>query len=248
MNYFLEFYKNTPRQGPGDDLCTAQAFNMLQNLPSKLKVLDIGCGTGKQTVQLADLIDGQIVAVDCYDFFLDVLRKIVKREGLEGKISPLNASMFEMPFADEEFDLIWSEGAIYIMGFEKGMREWKRCLKQGGYLVVTELSWLQKDVPQEIFDYWVKGAEAYPEIDFISNKIAVIEKNGYRPAGHFILPENAWMENYYRPLEEQKADYLAQHGIHEDAQTITRQFEREVENYKKYKDYYGYVFYLAQKL
>ena len=248
MNYFLEFYRDTPRQGPGDDLCTTRAFEMLGELPDKPKVLDVGCGSGKQTLQLADLIDGEIVAVDYYDFFLDVLGEIVRREGLEAKIKPLNASMFDLPFEDEAFDLIWSEGAIYILGFERGFGEWRRFLKPGGYIVVSELSWLRRDVPAEIFDYWTKGDEAYPEIDFISSKIAVIEKSGYRPIGHFVLPERAWMENYYRPLEEQKEAYLERYAAQPDALKITLQFEREVENYRKYKDYYGYVFYLAQKL
>lgn len=249
MNYFLEFYRNTPRQGPGDDLYTRRAFEMLENLPDRLKVLDVGCGTGKQTLQLADLIEGEITAVDCYDFFLDVLRETVMREGLEDKIKPLNASMFELPFADEAFDLIWSEGAIYILGFERGLREWKRCLKPGGYLVVSELSWLRRDIPREVFDFWTKNEEeGYPGIDFIPNKIAAVENSGYRSVGHFILPESAWLENYYRPLEEQREAYLKRCKMHADACRVAEGFDRELENYKKYKDFYGYVFYLAQKL
>ena len=248
MNYFLEFYRDTPRQGPGDDLCTRRAFEMLDDLPGRLRVLDVGCGSGKQTVQLADLIDGEIVAVDYYDFFLDVLREVVRREGLEEKIRPVNASMFDLPFEEEEFDLIWSEGAVYILGFEKGFREWRRFLKPGGYMVVSELSWLRRDVPEDLFDYWTKSDEGYPGIDYISAKIAAIEQSGYRPVGHFVLPEHAWLENYYRPLEEQKQAYLKRYASHEDARKVTVQFERELENYKKYKDFYGYVFYLAQKV
>lgn len=249
MNYFLEFYRNTPRQGPGDDLCTRRAFEMLEDLPARLRVLDVGCGSGKQTIQLADLIEGEIVAVDCYDFFLNVLREVVRREGLEEKIRPLNASMLELPFEEKEFDLIWSEGAIYIMGFERGFREWKQFLKPGGYMVVSEISWLRRDIPTDLFDYWTKDPnEGYDEIDSISNKIAVIEKNGFCPVGHFILPERAWIENYYRPLENRKESYMKQYGSHEEAQRVTLQFEREVEVYKKYGDYYGYVFYLARKL
>lgn len=247
-NYFLEFYKDTPRQGPGDDRFTARAFEMLEDLPSRLKVLDIGCGSGKQTVQLADLIQGHITAVDYYDFFLDVLSEFIKRERLEDKITPVNASMFELPFEDEVFDLIWSEGAIYIIGFEKGLREWGRFLKSGGYIVVSELSWLRRDVPPELYEYWKNGEGGYPEIDFISNKISQIEQLGYRPVGHFVLPERAWIDNYYAPLEEQKEAYLSRCHSHEEAQGITLQFEREVAMYRKYKDYYGYAFYLAQKL
>src|SRR5262249_11799155 len=59
------------------------------------------------------------------------------------------ASMSALDFPDASFDLIWSEGAIYVMGFAEGLRAWKRLLKPHGAIAVTELSWLGPDIPEE---------------------------------------------------------------------------------------------------
>ena len=46
--------------------------------------------------------------------------------------------MDNLPFQNEELDLIWSEGAIYNIGFERGMNEWNKYLKKGGFIAVSE--------------------------------------------------------------------------------------------------------------
>lgn len=63
--------------------------------------------------------------------------------------------MDNLPFQDEELDLIWSEGAIYNIGFERGMYEWNRFLKKNGFIAVTEASWFTPERPAEIEDFWM---------------------------------------------------------------------------------------------
>jgi ubiquinone/menaquinone biosynthesis C-methylase UbiE len=246
MDYLIEFYKHTDRQGPGDVKYTEMAFNLLDVLPPKPKILDIGCGSGKQTITLAKLLDCEITAIDYCDCFLEELAETVKKERLEKSIKLQNASMFNLPFVDQQFDIIWSEGAIYIMGFEKGLKEWKRFIKPQGYMVVTEISWLRKDIPEEIFDFW---KTAYPDIGSISQKIETIENNGYKSLGHLILPEYGWLENYYLPLKQKKEQFFQQYGNIELArQFVENEFETELKLYRKYKDYYSYVFYIMKKI
>lgn len=246
MDYFIEFYKNSDRQGPGDDKYSEMALRMLDALPPNPKILDIGCGSGKQSIALAKLIECEITAVDFYDCFLDQLSIKIKQEKLENRIKPQKASMFDLPFSENQFDIIWSEGAIYIMGFEKGIKEWKIFLKPQGYLVVSEISWLRKDIPQEIFDFWTS---AYPEICSISQKIAIIEKNGYRSLGHLTLPDYGWLKNYYLPLEQKKETFLQQYGdIEEAREVVENEFKAELNLYLKYKDFYSYVFYIMGKI
>jgi SAM-dependent methyltransferase len=72
--------------------------------------------------------------------FLEALEQRSEKTGLKDKISLLEKSMDELPFEKESLDLIWSEGAIYNIGFENGIKNWKKFLKPGGYLVVSEIT------------------------------------------------------------------------------------------------------------
>ncbi len=244
-DYFIEFYKRLDRQGPGDDKYTETAFRLLENLPSNPRILDVGCGSGSQTLALARTAASEITAVDVYDCLLEKLKENASRETLKGSITTLNASMCDLPFDDEQFDLIWSEGSIYIMGFENGLKEWKRFLKPGGYIVASEITWLQKDIPLEILDFW---KTAYSEIGTVIEKLSVIENCGYRSLAHLTLPQSGWQKNYYDLMEAQKHDYLEKYGHVEEArQVVESEMELEMSLFQKYKDYYSYVFYVMQK-
>jgi len=210
-----------------------------------LKIADMGCGTGASTVLLAQLLNAQVTAVDFLQDFLDVLESRAENRGLSERISALCCSMDSVPFGDEEFDVIWSEGAIYNIGFEKGVREWRRYLKVGGLLVVSEITWLTASRPMELRKYW---ESEYPEIDVASSKIGVLEKNGYYPIGYFVLPEHCWLENYDRPMQDSFEDFLARNGNSDDAQAIVEAEKREIELYEKYKSHYGYGVYIARTL
>ncbi|GAM56739.1 probable transcription regulator [Vibrio ishigakensis] len=48
--------------------------------------------------------------------------------------------MGDLPFEEDSFDVLWSEGAVYNIGFETGIRDWRKYLKSGGTLVVSELT------------------------------------------------------------------------------------------------------------
>ncbi|MCC5929397.1 MAG: class I SAM-dependent methyltransferase [Cyclobacteriaceae bacterium] len=242
VDYFIEFYKRLDRQGPGDDKYTGMAFRLLEPLPHNPRILDVGCGSGRQTLALARMSFCEITAVDVYDCFLDKLKENANCETLKGSITTLNASMCRLPFDNHQFDLIWSEGSIYIMGFEKGLKEWKRLLKPGGYLVVSEISWLQREVPAEIRDFW---NTAYPEIGTVSEKLRVIEKCGYRPLAHLTLPEYGWQQNYYHLMKAEKHEFLKLYGHLEEARKVLEtEMELEMSLYNKYKAYYSYVFYV----
>ncbi len=244
-DYFTEFFKTLDRQGPGDDKYTELAFRLLEHLPENTRILDVGCGTGRQTQTLARITTCNITAVDVYDSFLNKLNEQAKKESLNGSIVTHNASMFELPFDDHFFDVIWSEGSIYIMGFERGLKEWKRLLKPGGYLVASEITWLQQDIPEEIRDYWITE---YPEIGTVTEKLAVIEKCGYRPLATLTLPEYGWQQNYYDLMKAQKQVFLNLYDNAAEARRIVEnELETEMNLYQTYKEFYSYVFYIMRK-
>jgi SAM-dependent methyltransferase len=242
----IDLHKDANRQGPGGNAETKLAIDISMIDRSKpLKIADIGCGTGASTLLLARLLNAQITAVDLLQDFLHVLQSRSASMGLSGKISPLCCSMDNLPFGDEEFDIIWSEGAIYNIGFERGIKDWIRYLKTGGLLVVSEITWMTGRRPSKLHQYW---REEYPEIDVASSKIHILEKSGYSPIGYFVLPAHCWLENYYLPMQDRFNDFLKRNGNSKEAREIVDTENREIELYDKYKTHYSYGVYIARKM
>jgi len=236
----IDLHKYGHRQGPGGDAETEQALNLsMVDRAAPLKVADIGCGTGASTLLLA-----RITAVDFLQDFLDVLEERAERMGVADSISTLSCSMDKLPFADEELDVIWSEGAIYNIGFEKGVADWRRCLKAGGVLVASEITWTTDSRPPELQTHW---NSEYPEIDVASAKIRVLEKHGYSPVGYFVLPKHCWIDHYYRPMQARFEDFLDRNRNSEEAQAIVAAEQREIKLYETYKAYISYGVYIAKK-
>jgi SAM-dependent methyltransferase len=246
MDYdlLIDLYKGTTRQGPGGQPQTMQALQLTDLLNSlhPLKVADIGCGTGASTLVLAAQLNASIVAVDLFQNFLDVLEQDAQRLGLSGKIQTLAESIDALSFEAASLDLIWAEGAIYNMGFEKGVTYLKQFLKPKGVLAVSEITWLTKKRPYDLEAHW--NAE-YPEIAMASEKINVLEEAGYLLKGYFPLPEACWIENYYTPLEQAFQDFLKRHDTQE-ARDIVDDERAEIALYKKHHAHYSYGFYIAQ--
>ncbi len=239
----INLHKDNKRQGPGSEEVTKKALQLIGKKDFR-HIVDIGCGTGGQTLTLAKHLAGHITAVDLFTEFLAKLKARVIEDGLQSRITTRQASMEDLPFEAESFDLIWSEGAIYIMGFNKGINEWQKLLKPGGYIAVSELSWTTAERPSEVSQYWQKN---YAEIDTISNKIKQLEKAGYSPIAHFVLTESCWLDNYYIPLQAHHEEFLKRYDHAPDAREIIELEKEEFEFYKKYKDYFSYGFYIAQK-
>ncbi len=244
LGLLIDLHVRAERQGPGDDAETRRAIELSGLLErTALKIADIGCGTGASTVILAADLDAQIIAVDFLPDFLEMLRLRVARAGLAERVTTVNASMDSLPFEAESLDAIWSEGAIYNIGFEKGVRQWRRFLKPGGILAVSELTWLTHDRPAELEAHWCKQ---YPEVGTASSKLAVLERNGFVPLGYFVLPERCWLENYYGPLKQRFPAFLARHGSSDAAAALVVEEEAEIALYERFSAFFSYGFYIAR--
>ncbi len=241
----IDLHKNSARQGPGSDKDTLKALSFINIEKNKnLKIADIGCGSGGPTITLAKNLNGKITAVDLIPDFLLELEEKSKKLGLERKIKTLKSSMDNLPFNNQEFDIIWSEGAIYNIGFENGIKKWKDYLKIGGIIAVSEITWITNSRPKEIEDFWT---QAYPEIDTASNKIKILENNAYSLIGYFYLTPNSWIENYYKPIENKLDAFRKKYADSKLAKKIIEENIAEIELYHKYKNYYSYGFYIARK-
>jgi len=239
-----DFFKGLERQGPGGEDVTVQALQLAGAYKKDLHIADIGCGTGGQTLLLAKHTEGTIKACDLMPDFVTSFQKKIEQSGYKDRISATLNSMFELPYEKNEFDLIWAEGSIYHIGFQEGLKEFRRFLKPGGMIAVSEVSWFTPDRPEEIATFW---HDNYPGIDMISSKVKQMEEAGYKVVAHFILPEEAWW-NYYNPQKACFDKFVEAYPDNKQAEGLVDQLKGEMALYDKYKAYYGYVFYIGQKL
>lgn len=242
----IDLHRPAERQGPGGDSESKRAMVLAGLDRSRsLKIADIGCGTGASAILLARELDADITAVDFLPEFLDELQTRANDYGVSDRITTLNCSMDALPFEEDEFDVIWSEGAVYNMGFEAGVSAWRRFLKPGGKLIVSEITWLSAARPPEIQSYW---EALYPEIDVASAKIGLLERHSYSPEGYFILPPHCWLENYYYPMQSRFDVFLERHGHSDEARSMVDAERSEIALYERFRDYYGYGVYVAKRM
>ncbi|MBK6935543.1 MAG: methyltransferase domain-containing protein [Chitinophagaceae bacterium] len=240
-----EYFSVMERQGPGSPEVTIRALSFIENLTSESRIADIGCGTGGQTMVLAQHTPAQITGIDLFPVFIDLFNSNACKLNVQERVKGIVGSMDNLPYAKEELDLIWCEGAIYNIGFEKGLQEWRRFLKTGGYIAVSEACWFTEERPEEIDLFW---KNAYPGIDTIPNKMKQMQNAGYMPVAVFTLPENCWTEHFYTPQVRAQELFLEKHAGNKAAEDLVAEMRYEEAVYKKYKAYYGYVFYIGKKL
>jgi len=247
LDLLVDLHLHNARQGPGSDSDTLRALALSGIEPgTPLKVLDVGCGTGASTLCLAEALPlAQFTAVDFLPSFLEVLARDAANAGVADRISMRQEDMGALPFAAGEFDLIWSEGAVYNIGFETGVRDWKPFLKPGGIMVLSEITWLTDSRPEDLEAHW--NAE-YPEIGTASEKIAVLERNGYSLLGYFPLPVSSWTETYYGPLEDGFPAFLERQGASAEAKAIVEAERHEIRLFERYRDDVSYGVYVAKRL
>ena len=156
---------------------TRKAFRKLPQL-DKPRVLDMGCGSGVPTMELARLTNGEIIGLDINEVLLNVLIGKIEKAGLSDRVKAMKCSIFDMEFPDESFDIIWAEGSIWVISFKRGLQEWKRFLKPNGFMVIHD------------------------ERGNIKGKLGQINNCGYELLDHFILNEDTWWAEYFAPLEK----------------------------------------------
>lgn len=243
MEYFLEIYGRVPRAGPGSFECTKHAFELMSELPDEPYILDIGCGPGVQTVDLLKISGGRVLALDFLPLMLERTQANATIANVSDRLEVLEQDMTQMAFSPASFDVVWSEGAIYNLGFEKGLRMVKNFVKPGGYVAVSEAVWLKSDPPERVVEFW----KQYPEIDSIKNKLAVIDRLGYEQTGHFLLPETTWTADYYDPMEKLIAQKLADWAGIPEAIAVLEEAQNEIEIFREHPSYYSYVFFVMRR-
>ncbi len=240
---FFAVHSGLDREGPGDRACTLRALALAGPLPRRARVADIGCGPGRHTLTLARALpEAQLRAVDLHQPFLDDLQERAHSEGLQQRITTLCADMAALPLEPGRFDLIWSEGAAYSMGFAKALAAWKPLLKPGGVLAVSEATWLRSESPAELRRFW--DAE-YPQMLDAAGNQTLFEAAGYQLLGSFPLPAAAW-QAYLDPIEAKLPALRQRFAGRAKALEVVESHQQECDLYRRYGLYYGYSFFVAR--
>ncbi len=236
---FFELFSGLPRQGPGTAASTRRALALVPGIGPGTRVLDVGCGTGAQTLVLAGSSPVRIVAVDNHPPFIAILNREAQRLGVADRLEGRVADMRRLEFPDGSFDLIWCEGAVYNVGVETALRGWRRLLRRPGHVALTEACWRKPHPPPECAAFWKRE---YPAIRDTAALLAAVDGCGYETVGHFPLPAWAWWDDYYRPLQDNVTAFRQRHRGVSDAQALADQCQHEIDIWHAHGEFYGYEF------
>ena len=188
-----------------------RAFRMLPKL-DKPRVLDIGCGSGVPTMELARLLNGEITGLDINQDLIGVLRGKIKKAGVSDRVRAIRSSIFDMEFPEESFDIIWTEGSIYVIGFKKGLQEWKRLIRPGGFMVVHD------------------------EMGNVKEKLKRISTCGYELLGYFMLDTDVWWNEYFAPLERLVNETRTKYADDQEVREALNQAQSEMDFFRKFPE------------
>ncbi len=246
FQFFLQFHHGLLRKGPGTDAATAEAFRRVQPLlPPSPSILDVGCGGGAQTLALAALTPGTLLAVDSYAPFVEELRERAAARGLSGRVTARVGDMKALGLPPASFDLIWCEGALYVLGFEEGLRTLRPLLRDPAVVVVTEAAWLRplEEVPSDVRAFWT---DAYPAMTDVEGNLTLARRAGFSPLAHFTLPPEGWAA-YVDPLERRMDEVLAANTGDPDVEEAARAERREFAMFRGHLRWFGYEFFLLRR-
>jgi len=201
---------------------TRKAFKLLPKCKSP-HILDIGCGTGVPTIELATISDGHVIGIDIDVTSLNLLQRKIRETGLNNRVSVIKGSMLTMDFPEESFDIIWSEGSIFVIGFENGIRMWRRFLKPNGFLVIHDEN---KDK---------------------TKKLELITKYGYTSIAQFELSDNLWWLEYYIPLEQLIQEFRNKYPNDSDLSNELNKDQIEIDKCKSNSTVISSFFVIMQK-
>lgn len=237
-------HADLPREAPGSEATTSLLLALARRagtLPPRPRILDLGAGTGPATVPLVAGTGGTALAVDLHEPFLDALRARADRAGVADRVETRVADLHDLDGPDLDLpdgsaDVVWSEGAAYLVGFDTALARWRRLLAPGGVLVLTEAEWTVAHPSPGARAFWGPG---YPAMRTTAANVAAAVDAGWTVAATHLLPESDWA-TYYDPLAARIAE-LAREGVAAEHLAAVRE---EIDVRARHGGEYGYTGYV----
>ncbi len=245
LEIFFEIFGSLPRQGPGNWASAQKALRLCEDLPNVAEILDLGCGTGGQTLQLAKLTQGSIIAVDQHSASIEKLSQKLVQLSLTDRIRAQVGDMAEITMAPSSFDLIWSEGALYNIGIPRALSICAGLLRKGGYLVFTDAVWCKANLPDSVKAIFESD---YPTMGTVADLVTLIESSPFELLNHFPLPPEAWWDDFYSPMEQIIEESRGKYADDRETLEILEQLALEPAAHRKNSDYYNYEFFIVRRL
>jgi SAM-dependent methyltransferase len=239
---FFEIHSGLVRESPGTDEATTEAWYRL-GAPTGVRAVDMGCGPGAASLRLAELGAASVLSVDLHQPFLDQLVRRSADRGLDATITPRCADMATITAADGPFDLVWSEGAVYNLGFESGLRRWRGLVPLGGLAAVSDLVWLTDAPPPEAGAFF---GEEYPDMQTARVRLDQVATIGWSVRDHFLVGEDAW-NAYYDPIQVRLNALFEKYSDDAEALAVLNAHQQEIDGRTRHGSSYGSVFFLLER-
>jgi SAM-dependent methyltransferase len=112
-------------------------------------VLDVGCGVGATPSHLAKAHGCRVSSVDLLERMTQQARDRIRMDKVEGQVGLAVADARSLPFPDDVFDAVIMESLnVFFDDKEGAMREYVRVTRPGGYVGITEMTWLNPPSPE----------------------------------------------------------------------------------------------------
>ncbi|MHC4923191.1 MAG: SAM-dependent methyltransferase [Planctomycetota bacterium] len=243
MEIFFELYESLPRQGPGNRASAERALALCAGLPPSPTVVDLGCGSGAQTLHLVELTGGHVTAMDSHAPLVEQLQATVDERGIGDRVRAIVGDMARPGFEPESLDLVWSEGALYFIGIEEALRLYADLVRPGGFFVFTDAVWLGPEPTAEV----KASFEDYPGMGAVADLLETIDSSPWTLVDHFQLPEQAWWDDFYTPMERRLAEMREKYAGDEAALSILDTLDREPSMYREHASTFGYEFFVLRR-
>lgn len=243
---FSRVFGGLPRQGPGlDSFTRSLVLRLAESLPCNPVIADMGCGNGRSSLLLAEILDANVVAVDLQRPFLDELELSARQAGLSDRIDIRVADMAGCGLRDQSLDMVWSEGAAYVIGLENALESWWPLLRPGGFLVLSDWMWLTSRPPVDVEEFW---KAAYPDMQTVASAMVLGMGSGYSFVHAEILPEIGWWQDYYGPLAKRVAALEAAAGADPALAAVIAGVRDEIRMRNRFAESYGCVYMALRRL
>lgn len=243
---FFQLHCDLPREGPGSDRATRQALSLLPPVPNPARIFDLGCGPGRQTLVLAQDLNQPVIAVDFHKPFLAQLEQAAQAQGLAERITLRTGDIAELGEPESSIDLIWAEGCAFAIGFTEALAYWRRLLKPGGCMMVSELAWIAAEAerPEEATDFF---GEIYPVMTDLEGLKAQVGAAGLSLLNFFRLPAAEWFPEYVDPLDERIRLLRPKAANDPDLRAALAEQEKENDIFRRFIHIFAYVYLILQR-